>query len=289
VVRSQEAVTVPDLGAEPGAFDPAAELGLPRLGPAIAVPLGASGGVHGALTLAWLPENAARAETVDPALPASFAEQAALALQLGRAREDQQRLLLFEDRDRIGRDLHDLVIQRLFAVGLGLESLARSSTDPQVTERLTTAVDDLDATIKDIRRTIFALGSLADATDLQAEVTRLVDRAAATLKFRPTLVIEGPLRTLVPDLVAPDLLAVLGESLSNASRHADASSVAVTVSVDDEVRVVVTDDGRGIGDDVRESGLGNMRERALKHGGTFRVSSAADGGTTVEWRVPVDG
>ena len=288
VVRGQETVAVHDLGAEPGAVDPAAALGLPRLGPAIVVPLGAGGDIHGALTLAWLPEHAARADSVDPALPASFAEQAALALQLGRAREDQQRLLLFEDRDRIGRDLHNLVIQRLFAVGLGLESVARSSTDPKVTERLTTAVDDLDATIKDIRRTIFALGSLTDSTNLQAEVTRLVDWAAATLKFRPTLVIEGPVRTLVPEVLAPDLLAVLGEALSNASRHADASSVAVTVSADDEVRVVVTDDGRGFAEDVRESGLGNMRERALKHGGTFTVTSAAGGGTTVDWRVPLD-
>jgi signal transduction histidine kinase len=288
VVRSQTVLTVEDLGAEPGAVDPASALGLPRLGPAIVVPLGSGRGVEGALTLAWLPEHASLADTVDQAMPASFAEQATIALQLARAREDQQRLVLFEDRDRIGRDLHDLVIQRLFAVGLGLESVARSSTDPKVTERLTTAVDDLDGTIKDIRRTIFALGSLADSTDLQAEVTRLVDRAAATLKFRPTLVIEGPLRTLVPPAVAPDLLAVLGESLSNASRHADASSVVVTVTVDNHVRVVVTDDGRGIAEDVRESGLGNMRDRALKHGGTLTVTSSAGGGTAVDWRVPLD-
>jgi signal transduction histidine kinase len=288
VVRSQTVLTVEDLSAEPGAIDPAASLGQPCLGPAIVVPLGSGRGVEGALTLAWLPEHASAADAVDQALPASFAEQATLALQLARAREDQQRLLLFEDRDRIGRDLHDLVIQRLFAVGLGLESLARSSIDPKVTERLTTAVDDLDGTIKDIRRTIFALGSLADSADLQAEVTRLVERAAATLKFRPILVIKGPLRTLVPPAVAPDLLAVLGESLSNASRHADASSVEVTVAVDDHVRVVVTDDGRGIAEDVRESGLGNMRDRAVKHGGTMTVTSAAGGGTTIDWRVPLD-
>jgi signal transduction histidine kinase len=241
----------------------------------------------GSLALAWLPERAYGADTLDPALPTSFAEQAALALQLTRAREDQQRLAVFEDRDRIGRDLHDLVIQRLFALGLGLESLARSTSDPAATARLATAVDDLDETIKDIRRTIFALGSLASSTDLQTELGRLVDRAASTLKFRPTLRIEGPVRTLVPDNVAPDLLAVLGESLSNASRHADASTVEVLVSVGDHVRVVVTDDGRGMGDDIRESGLGNMRERALKHGGTLTVTSTAGGGTTVDWRVPI--
>jgi signal transduction histidine kinase len=287
VVREGTAIAVPDLGTAPGAIDWSATLGLPSVGPAIVVPLGARGGIEGALTLAWLPERSYAAETLDPALPASFAEQAALALQLGRARADQQRLLLFEDRDRIGRDLHDLVIQRLFAVGLGIESVARSTSDPAVAARLATAVDDLDETIKDIRRTIFALGSLADSTDLQTEVTRLVERAASTLKFRPTLRVEGPIRTLVPDNVAPDLLAVLGESLSNASRHADATTVEVLVSVTDHVRVLVTDDGRGMGDDVRESGLGNMRERALKHGGTLTVTSTAGEGTTVDWRVPI--
>ncbi|MBJ7359315.1 GAF domain-containing protein [Nocardioides sp.] len=289
VVREQAPVSVTDLGAAPGAVDWSAALGLPPVGPAIVVPLGARGAVEGALTLAWLPERAYAADTLDPALPASFAEQAALALQLGRARADQQRLLLFEDRDRIGRDLHDLVIQRLFAVGLGLESVARSTSDQAVTARLATAVDDLDETIKDIRRTIFALGTLADSTDLQTEVTRLVDRAASTLKFRPTLRVEGPVRTLVPDHVAPDLLAVLGESLSNASRHAEATTVEVLVSAGDEIRVLVSDNGRGMGEGVRESGLGNMRERALKHGGTLSVTSNAGVGTTVDWRVPILG
>jgi signal transduction histidine kinase len=289
VVQERTALTVADLGAEAGAVDPAVELGLPPVGPVILVPLGSGDNVEGALALAWFPENATRAESVDPALPASFAEQATLALQLMRAREDQQRLAVFEDRDRIGRDLHDLVIQRLFALGLGLESLARSTSDPAATARLSTAVDDLDGTIKDIRRTIFALGSLAESTDLQTEVTRLVERAAATLKFRPTLTVEGPVRTLVPHHMAPDLLAVLGESLSNASRHSGASRVDVLVSAGDTVRVVVTDDGRGMGDDVRESGLGNMRERALKHGGSLTVTSSSGEGTTVDWQVPLEG
>ena len=115
---------------------------------------------------------------MDAALPASFAEQAALALQIARAREDQQRLDLFEDRDRIGRDLHDLVIQRLFAVGLSLESAARLAEVPDVSARLERAVDELDGTIKDIRRTIFALGAMDASTDVQTEIERIVDRAA---------------------------------------------------------------------------------------------------------------
>jgi signal transduction histidine kinase len=223
---------------------------------------------------------------VDASLPASFAEQAALALQVSRARSDQQRLTLFEDRDRIGRDLHDLVIQRLFAVGLTLESSARLAKDPELSDRLARAVDDLDATIKEIRRTIFALGALATASDVQTEIERIVDRAAATMKFRPTLRIEGPVRTLVPDDLVPDLLAVLGEALSNASRHAEATSVEVLISAGDHVVVRVSDDGKGMEEDVLESGLGNMRQRAHKRGGTFEVRSASGVGTTVTWAVP---
>jgi signal transduction histidine kinase len=223
---------------------------------------------------------------VDAALPTSFAEQAALALQIARAREDQQRLDLLEDRDRIGRDLHDLVIQRLFAVGLSLESAARTAVVPDVSARLERAVDELDGTIKDIRRTIFALGTMDATTDVQTEIERIVERAAATMKCKPTMRIEGPVRSLVGALIAPDLLAVLGEALSNATRHAEASTVDILVSAGDQVVVRVTDDGKGMDGQVAESGLDNMRQRALKHGGTFTVSSEPGAGTTVTWTVP---
>ncbi len=288
VVRTGEALAVRDLAADPRAVDPSSTLGWPRLGPAVVVPLGSGGGVEGALALAWTPAHAAGFDTVDAALPASFAEQAALALQVTRSREAQQRLDLLEDRDRIGRDLHDLVIQRLFAVGLSLESAAKVAQVPDVSARLERAVDELDGTIKDIRRTIFALGAMDTSTDVQTEIERIVDRAAATLKFRPTLRIEGPVRSVIGVLVAPDVLAVLGEALSNASRHADATAVEVLVSAGDEVVVRVTDDGRGMGEEVLESGLDNMRQRAHKHGGTFVVHSESGTGTTVTWAVPAD-
>ena len=286
VVRTGEPVSVPDLGEDPRALDPAAAVGGRQLGPAIVVPLSTRTGVEGALALAWFPENAYLYEAVDQAMPASFAEQAALAIQVARARDDQQRLAVFEDRDRIGRDLHDLVIQRLFAVGLSLQGAGRRIADPEVGERLSQAVDDLDGTIKDIRRTIFALGSLGESEDIQAEVTRLVDRAATTLKFRPVLHFEGPVRSLVSAEVAPDLLAVLGEALSNASRHAEATRVEVLLAVGDEINLTVIDDGRGIAGRVAESGLGNMRERAHKHGGKLAVDSTPGEGTTITWIVP---
>ncbi|MCW2776166.1 MAG: hypothetical protein JWN91_4492 [Nocardioides sp.] len=286
VVRSGATMSVEDLASDPRALDLSAVLGWPSLGPAVVVPLRSGSRIEGVLALAWTPGNIARFHAVDTAMPASFAEQAALALQVVRSREDQQRLAVFEDRDRIGRDLHDLVIQRLFAIGLGLQSTSRMVDEPEVTSRLDAAVDDLDATIKDIRRSIFALGSMGDAADIQAEVTRMVDRAAGTLKFRPTLTFEGPVRTLIGPDVAPDVLAVLAEALSNASRHAEASAVTVLLSAGAQITLTVGDNGRGLPARVAESGLSNMRERAERLGGECVVSSAPGSGTTVCWSVP---
>ncbi|CAI9407615.1 sensor histidine kinase [Nocardioides sp. T2.26MG-1] len=286
VVRTGTPVAVEDISADPRAVNVPRALGWPRIGPAIIVPLRGTAGVAGVLALAWKPENLMAFHAVDPALPASFAEQATLALEVARAREDRERLALFEDRDRIGRDLHDLVIQRLFAVGLGLQSTARVADRPDIAEKLDAAVDDLDATIRDIRRTIFALGSGDNASDIQAEVTRMVDRAAGTLKFRPALRFEGPVRTRVGADVAPDVLAVLTEALSNAARHAHAKSVSVELAVVDGIRLTVADDGQGMPEDVPQSGLSNMRQRAEKRGGHCTITSRPGEGTTVEWWVP---
>ncbi len=256
------------------------------IGSAMMLPLTGSSGYRGVLALGWLPERAERVRDLDPALPASFAEQAALSLQVARSQEVSQRLAVFEDRDRIGRDLHDLVIQRLFAVGLSLQGAERLTALPEVSRRIVQAVDDLDATIRDVRMTIFELGTPEDSRDLQAEVTRLVDRAAATIKCRPVLTFRGPVRTRISDELAPDILAVLTESLSNAMRHARASRLEVTLSVDDEVELDVCDDGVGIPDGVPESGLRNMRERAARRRGTCEIVRLDEGGTRVRWTVP---
>jgi signal transduction histidine kinase len=261
--------------------------GWPEIGPVIVVPLRTHDAVVGTLALGWEPEHEQSFYEVDARLPANFAEQAALALQVQRSRDAERRLAVFDDRDRISRDLHDLVIQRLFAVGLSLQSVSRISDAPQVTKRIESAVDDLDATIKDIRRSIFALGTSEGTADLQTELTQMVDRAAASLKFRPTLQLEGPLRTLVADDVAPHLLAVLGETLSNAGRHANASHISVSVYAGEVLRLVVADDGSGMPEDIRESGLRNIRERAERLGGSCTVDSLAGRGTTVSWTVPL--
>ena len=286
VVDTGSPVAVEDIATDPRALDMSQVFGWPSLGPAVVVPLRSGEQVDGALALAWSRERAEEYYTLDPALPAGFAQHATLVLQIVRAREDRERLAMLEDRDRIGRELHDVVIQRLFAVGLGLQGTSRLVDRPDIVSRLDQAVDDLDATIRDIRRSIFALASTDASHDIQAEVTRLVDRAAGTLKFRPTLEFEGPVRTLVGGDLAPDVLAVLGEALSNASRHADARSVGVLLSAGNEVVLRVTDDGRGLDESVPESGLRNMRERAEHRGGTFVVESVLGEGTSVTWSVP---
>lgn len=256
------------------------------LGPALLVPLQIDR-VPGVLAVAWTRANAEHAADVDLALPGTFAEQAALAVHVARTRADRQRLAVYEDRDRIGRDLHDIVIQRLFAIGLGLQGALRRVDDPDLTARLDRAVEEIDDTIKDIRRTIFELGAMSRSDDLQSEVTQLVERAAGAMKVRPTLAFEGPVRLRIPEDVGRDLVAVLAEALANAARHAEATEVGVLVSAGSEALLRVTDNGRGIGSDVVESGLANMRRRAEKYGGQCRVAPGEAAGTVVEWSVPL--
>jgi signal transduction histidine kinase len=194
---------------------------------------------------------------------------------------------VFEDRDRIGRDLHDLVIQRLFAVGLGLESTARMLPDrPEVARRIGGAVDDLDATIKELRRSIFALSTSAGSTDIRRAVVDLAERASRTLKFRPTVDFEGPVNSRVSSLVAPHVTAVLAEALSNVARHAGAAHVEVLLRATDDISLSVHDDGRGIPGTATRSGLSNMVERAERMGGTCTVESSPEHGTTITWTVP---
>ena len=204
--------------------------GWPEIGPLVMVPLRGPDGVEGVLTLAWAPGELTSFRLVDMRMAERFAAQAALALQISRARADREKLAVFEDRDRIARDLHDLVIQRLFAIGLGLENTARRTQQDDVRARLASAVDDIDETIRDIRRSIFALSVATDSTDLRATVAELVERAAKLLGFRPSLRFEGPVDSYVTAELATHVLAVLGEALTNAARHAEAKHVWVLVS-----------------------------------------------------------
>ena len=287
MLRTGEPLVVEDMAADRRAVTLSHIEGWPDIGPAIVVPLRTDDVVVGTLALGWRPDHADGYHDVDARLPASFAEQAALALQVLRSRDSERRLAVFEDRDRIGRDLHDLVIQRLFAVGLSLQSVSRLSEVPQLTSRIEAAVDDLDATIKDIRRSIFALGASEGTADLQTELTRLVDRAAATMKFRPTLESRDPCARWSPTRRHRTCSRCWARRCRTPSRHADATNIEVTVRAEDELRLVVTDDGAGLPEDVQESGLRNIRERATKLGGTCTVESTSGDGTTVSWTVPL--
>ncbi|WP_117667005.1 GAF domain-containing protein [Micromonospora sp. MW-13] len=254
-------------------------------GPAVVSPLAAADTLHGVLVIAYGPDRGGATDD-DVALLGSFAGQAALAMERARGQEERELLVVLEDRERIARDLHDVVIQRLFATGLQLQSGAMNAR-PEVAKRINAAVDELDATIRDIRRTIFELRTPMSAA-LRTEIREAVDVAAGSLGFRPTLELTGPIDSAVPEPIRPDLTAVLREALSNAVRHAEASRVSVAVRVDGGwVTVTVTDDGRGCDPAAARGGLVNLRERAERHAGDFEVRPATPHGTQLRWSVPL--
>ena len=271
----------------------AARGAMSQIGPAVVFPLGAPGNVRGVLTVGRrhgaLPFPQAQAEVV-----ASFAAQAGVALELDASRAEAERLLLLEDRDRIAHDLHDLVIQRLYATGMSLQGTMPMITRPEVASRITNAVDAMDETIKEIRSTIFQLQSrdTAAGPDLRSEIVALVEEMTDMLGFAPSLRLGAGLGGGIRPEVAEQALAALREALSNAARHANASQVDVTVDAgsDGMLTVQVTDDGTGIPDGGRRSGLRNLAGRADKLGGELRLEPADPGaekpGTRLEWRVP---
>ncbi|MGW6882950.1 GAF domain-containing protein [Streptomyces goshikiensis] len=261
-------------------------------GPAVAVTVGTREKLSGILVLARRHGRAGFTTAEVAALP-GFASQAALALELAQRRRDAEQMSLLEDHDRIARDLHDLAIQRLFATGMTLQSAQRFVDHPQASERLARAIDDLDATIKIIRSTIFGLRDheAPGATPkLRSRTVQAVDEAAAALGFAPALRMEGLIDTDVPSAVADEVLAVLGEALTNVARHAEATRAEVSiVAADGVLTVTVADNGVGLREGGRRSGLSNLAERADKFGGSMKVSSrvADASGTRLEWWVPL--
>lgn len=242
---------------------------------------------EGGVLLVVVGEGRGGLEVEEVELLVSLADQASLALDRAQAVADREALALAVDRERIARDLHDLVIQRLFATGLQLQGARRSAVSDDVRERIDAAVTDLDATIGEIRSTIFELQRVGERS-LRGEVGDLVKEYAAVLGFAPRVSVTGPLDTAVTAELAEQVLAVLREALSNAARHAEASEVTVELQVSgDSVLLTVTDDGRGLPTQRSESGLRNVRRRAVEHGGTLRLLAAVPHGTRLEWSAPL--
>jgi signal transduction histidine kinase len=259
-----------------------------HLGPAVVVPLGTPAKVWGILTAGRRPGSLPLAPQAVEVL-ITFAAQAGIGLELAEHRRDAERFAVFEDRDRIARDLHDLVIQRLYATGMSLESVSGRLGESENGQRVSSAVDALDETIKEIRSAIFSLHSrpTADEAGLRARVLLVAGEAAGPLGFAPELRVPGHLDEDVPAGTGEHLLAALREGLSNAARHAGASRVQVTIETGPELTLLVRDNGTGVKGTGRRSGLANLAERAALLGGTFRVDPAAGGGTELEWRVPL--
>jgi signal transduction histidine kinase len=222
-------------------------------------------------------------------LLASFADQASLALDRAQAVSEREELMLVTDRDRIARDLHDLIIQRLFATGLHLQGARRTATGDDTKARLDAAVTDLDVTIQEIRSTIFDL-QVPHHASLRAELRGVVKEYVPILGFTPLVRTSGPVDSSIVAATGAQLLAVLREALSNVARHAEADAAVVEVEVGSsasEVTLRVTDNGLGLPVDRRESGLRNVRRRAGDLGGRVRFHAEEPHGTRLEWTVPL--
>ncbi|MFI9846656.1 GAF domain-containing sensor histidine kinase [Nonomuraea sp. NPDC051941] len=277
-----------DMQSAPYPDSPLRRLGY---GPGLMVPLGTPPNVRGVLTLAKrsgrLPFSTAELQMLH-----AFAGQAAIALELAEARRDAERLGLLEDRDRIAKDLHDVVIQRLFATAMTFMSTVRLVDHPEAAKRLQRGIDELDGTIRQIRSSIFALqvSHDQDTPSLRAQIVDLVEGAGSHLGFMPGLRMEGQIDTLVPEPVAEHLLAVLREALSNVVRHSHATRAEVSVdTASDSLTLTVSDNGVGLGESGRRSGLRNIEERAGHLSGNAELESPGpDGkGTRLRWHVPL--
>ncbi|MEV8565706.1 GAF domain-containing protein [Streptomyces sp. NPDC051322] len=269
-----------------------------RFGPSMMLPLHSGGRVLGALATPRV-RDARPFTATERTLATQFASQAALALMMADAQRDRERLAVFEDRDRIARDLHDLVVQRLFATGMMLEGAHRQSVVPDVQRGVAKAVEELDVTIQEIRTAIFALQRSSSETPsgLRVRVLREINMAAVPLGFKPGHRFVGDVDRTVGDLTGKNLIAALREALSNAFRHAGASRIEVEVDVTAQladgrpaVRLTVSDDGVGIPAGGRRSGLHNLNRRAESLGGASRHGPGLGGdggGTSVVWEVPL--
>lgn len=229
----------------------------------------------------------------DENLVGALAMAAGVAIENARLHTRVRELAVLDDRDRIARDLHDAVIQRLFAVGLSIQGLVRTAATPERAARLSKAVTDIDEVIRQIRSTIFELGTGCDGGRLRGQVMTLLRELSPVLGFEVPVEFEGPVDTAVPEDVGEHVLAVLREGVTNVGRHARATAATVLLAVERGWCVVeVRDNGRGVDPGMATEegsglGLNNLRSRAAKLGGELRVERPEGGGTVLRWRVPI--
>lgn len=255
----------------------------------LGVPLYVRGEVFGNLYLTDK-EDGAGFSDIDEELVSSLAAAAAIAIENARLHDQARELTLLADRERIGRDLHDTVVQRLFATGLGLQGTAARLADrPEAQARLQQHIDELDDTIRQIRSAIFELDTARlPGPSLRREILDLTAESGRVLGFEPVVKFDGPIDTAVHDRLAPNLLAVIREALSNVARHAQATRVDVVVRVDTDLAVEVVDDGVGVNGTGRAgNGVRNISRRAEELGGRADVTRAGEHGTAVRWVVPL--
>lgn len=279
--------TVTDDAVAAGYRTPVA--GMEGFGPVLVVPFVLHGSARGVLEVAGRRGDPPFAEDTLRLLQ-TFGDQAAVAIELAERRQDIERLALLEDRDRIAHDLHDLVIQRLFASGMALSSAAQLAVRPEIATRIREVIDDLDATIQQIRTSIYGLQPPAQATlSPQARMLAVITEHTPQLGHTPATSFAGPVDSVLDDTTAEHALAALRELLSNVGRHAHAAHTWITIAADPEsLRIHVDDDGAGIPPEVtRHSGLANLESRANKLGGTFTLVPRDGGGTSARWCVPL--
>ncbi|MFJ1456202.1 GAF domain-containing protein [Nocardia sp. N2S4-5] len=264
----------------------------PGAGPALVLPLHTPDASLGVL-VAVRPVETAPYDDEILELASGFTDQAALAMHLADTHRQMREIDILTDRDRIARDLHDHVIQRLFAVGLSLQGTVPRTRVPEVQERLADAINNLQEVVQEIRTSIFELhGGGTQGTRLRQRIEQAVGQQTAATAVRTSLRVTGPLSVVSPEL-ADHAEAVVREAVGNAVRHADPATVDVEIDVADNLTVTVTDDGRGIPDAVTPGGLADLAHRAETGGGEFTVRAVApaDGsvprGTCLRWSAPL--
>lgn len=255
-----------------------------KLGPVLVCAIGHSNSGNGVLLLVR-PQGSAAYNQAEVESSSLFGSRIGLALDLARVHALREQNLLFTDRERIARDLHDLVIQRLFASGLSIQSLRRYTLDPIAHERIAAVTSELDDTIRKLRDTIYSLRTGEDEQEpLTVRVLKVVEETASSYSVTPKVAFAGPVDDAVRGTIAGHLLSVLSEGLSNAARHSGAEDIRINVSViHKRVELVIKDDGCGFEEPARVSGLANMRHRAELLGGSCIIQSAPGEGTRITW------